>query len=54
MTGGCVFIAQILWLLNTTRAFQHLFPAEMSREVARHVEYAKYETLCTTVKLKYI
>ena len=30
---------QIKWLLKATKAFTHLFPAEMKTEVARYVGY---------------
>ena len=33
---------QILWILRASRAFKHLFPAEMEMELAKNVAYEKY------------
>ena len=31
-----------MWLLRATKAFAHLFPAEMEQELARHVAYERW------------
>ncbi|XP_064637800.1 uncharacterized protein LOC135494004 isoform X2 [Lineus longissimus] len=36
-------LKMITWILRATRAFTHLFPAEMELECARHVCYGRYD-----------
>nr|KAG5698817.1 hypothetical protein BaRGS_019669 [Batillaria attramentaria] len=36
-------LKRVLWVLRATKAFKHLFPTEMEREVAKVVGYERYD-----------
>ena len=37
-----LFPSKVMWVLRATKAFKHLFPTEMEREVAKVVGYERY------------
>ena len=40
--GIYLFVLKVIWVLRATKAFNHLFPVEKEKDLAKVVAYEKY------------